>query len=204
MSRKYYNAALKSKIIVLHPGEWALSDDFPIATSLGSCISVVLYSKKDKLGGMNHFMIATPGKNFIDNSYGSGKYGIHAMELLLNAMYKKNIEKNSIKAAVFGGGQMFSPERYRAEPTLIGTTNAKFAISFLKAENIPIIAAETGGRGGKRVTFFPSTGKIQVKKIETVLLVNQEETEYAKKLKKEELNYRSSVKIFSTTDSNDR
>ena len=41
----------------IHPGEWAVDDTRPIATLLGSCVSVCLYDPKLRFGGANHFML---------------------------------------------------------------------------------------------------------------------------------------------------
>lgn len=173
-----------------------MSDISPIATSLGSCISVILYSKEKQLGGMNHFMIAEPGHRAPEVSSTGGRYGVHAMELLINSLIKKGVYKSDMKAAVFGGGKMFDREHYNAPGSHIGANNADFAIKFLDAERIPVIARETGGSGGRRVTFFPDTGKIQVKRIKAIFNLTEAEKEYIQDLKQQRADAAANIKLF--------
>ncbi len=52
----------------IHPGEYYISSEDAIYTILGSCVSVVLYSDRQKIGGMNHFMLPSTSEVFPEKS----------------------------------------------------------------------------------------------------------------------------------------
>ena len=94
--------------IYIKPGEFHSSvNDVVISTLLGSCISVALYDLSVPVGGMNHFLLPFP-KNTDDHLYSnSAKYGINAMEVLINDILKKGGRKKNLHAKVFGGSTVF-------------------------------------------------------------------------------------------------
>jgi chemotaxis protein CheD len=87
------NDRLKSiieRFAVLHPGEFtATREAIILSTVLESCIAVALYDPAERIGGRNHFMV--PGELRSKDFYRekSGRYGMHAMELLIHAILKE-------------------------------------------------------------------------------------------------------------------
>ena len=73
--------------ITIMQGETKVSDDpeAVLTTVLGSCISACLFDPVVKVGGLNHFLLAEPGTNDTDVS-SLQRYGVYAMEVLINAM----------------------------------------------------------------------------------------------------------------------
>ena len=118
------------------------------STVLGSCISVCLFDPVAATGGMNHFLLAA-GRG---NDAGHSRFGVNAMEHLINELLKSGAMKSRMQAKVFGGARM--------SQTLsdIGKQNAAFAHTFLSNEGIPIISESVGGTLARRVIFTPSTG----------------------------------------------
>lgn len=125
-------------------GEFAITyddDDLPITTLLGSCVAVMLYDNIIRLKGMNHFLLPT--------SCAQGescRFGLYAMEAMLNEMYKLGCRKENITAKVAGGStilQDFSDN--------IGQRNVMFARSFCRSEGIKIISESVLGNNGRVV-----------------------------------------------------
>ena len=146
----------------IHPGEFYISSEDAIYTILGSCVSVALYSSRQKIGGLNHFMLPSTSATFTEKDY-EGRYGVHAMELLINGLMKEGVPKRELTAKVFGGGNVLN-----ADPTsryLIGFKNTEFVFKFLATENIPVVARDVGEDYGRKIYFFPETGKVLVSKI---------------------------------------
>lgn len=159
------NLKFNKKEIVLHPGEYFCSnEDVVMSTILGSCISVVLYDESKRQGGLNHFLLPRIGRvsdaGTIEEK--SARYGVHAMEVLINNIMKMGSEKSSLKAKVFGGASMFGPMNKEHG---VGYINTQFALQFLTKEGIPIIASNTGENTGRKIFFFPKTGKVLMRKI---------------------------------------
>lgn len=159
------NIKFNKKELIIHPGEFFCSDeDIVMSTILGSCISVVLYDESKGQGGFNHFLLPRIGR--VSNSETieekSARYGVYAMEILINSIMKMGSEKSSLKAKVFGGASMFGPMNKEHG---VGFINTQFALQFLTKEGIPIIASNTGENSGRKIFFFPKTGKVLMRKI---------------------------------------
>lgn len=122
-----------------------------ITTILGSCIATCLFDVDTGVGGMNHFLL--PGVN---EGYTSTKsYGLNLMELLINNMIRIGARRNRIRAKIFGGACMHEGL------TDVGAQNIEFARSFLEYEGIYCVGESVGGVLGRRIRFFPGSGKVQ-------------------------------------------
>ncbi len=169
-------------ITIIHPGEYlATSADIIISTVLGSCISVALRDKSLSIGGMNHFML--PGSLETRNSMESpnAKYGMYAMELLINDLLKLGCKRERLEAKVFGGGSVLG---HGNNPASVPRSNIDFAFDFLKTEDIPVLSSDVGGREARKILFFAKSGKVLLKRITGTLIVavEKEEEVYLKRI----------------------
>lgn len=120
-----------------------------LSTVLGSCVAACLWDPVAFIGGMNHFLLPYAGAG-ADSI--SSRYGINAMEMLINNLLKLGADRKRLRAKLFGGATMSS------NLADIGGLNARFAQSFLSTEGIPCDAASLGGTAARRVTFHPTSG----------------------------------------------
>jgi chemotaxis protein CheD len=131
-----------------------------LATLLGSCISVCMKDSFTGVAGINHFML--PGelqKNgiiFQDDA----RYGISAMEKMINAMIKLGSRREHMKAKVFGGGKVMDTLMNN-----VAQSNIDFVFSYLEMEEIPVLASSVGGLNGRKIYFSPDTFEIYLKQI---------------------------------------
>ena len=121
-----------------------------ISTLLGSCVAACLYDPVCRVGGMNHFLL--PGRRGVRDIDGLG-LGVHAMELLVNALLAAGARRERLEAKLFGGAHMMGGLRD------VGRQNALFAMSFLEAEDIPHRGGSLGGSCARRVQFWPASGR---------------------------------------------
>lgn len=125
-------------------GEFAITYDehnLPISTLLGSCVAVMLYDDVMRIKGMNHFLLPTSCARGE-----SCRFGLYAMEAMLNEMYKLGCDKRNISAKIAGGAmilQNFSES--------IGEKNVMFARNFCRSENIKIVSESVLGHYGRVV-----------------------------------------------------
>ncbi len=151
MSLPAHNSERASGERVLHviQGTFEVSKDPEIvmSTILGSCVAVCLFDPDAKVGGMNHYLLAE------GHGSDSVRYGVNAMELLINGMLKKGADRSRLRAKVFGGGRMMQGMFD------IGADNAAFAREFLGREGIPIDGESLGGDRGRRIRFWPTSGR---------------------------------------------
>ncbi|MDH5639076.1 MAG: chemotaxis protein CheD, partial [Nitrospinota bacterium] len=91
----------KQRVFVL-PGEIAIArKPAVIATLLGSCVSICLYSPQEKFGGMNHFLLPSGSDKSQEN-----KYGDISTNNLIKHMAKFAPDMSKLRAKVYGGGSV--------------------------------------------------------------------------------------------------
>ena len=137
----------------LNPGGWAVSSARPLATLLGSCVSVCLFDPQLRIGGMNHFLLPSRSAGNMDDT-GIVLAGDYAMEVLVNALMQQGARKNRLQAKAFGGGNVVSSIRMA-----IGERNATFAAEWLDREGIPLVASDFKGPWSRKVVYLPNTGE---------------------------------------------
>lgn len=134
-------------------GETRVSDDPQVvmSTILGSCIAACLYDPDVKAGGLNHFLLAEPGQGDTDPR-SMQRYGVYAMEVLINAILAKGASRHRLRARIYGGAAMHDGFRD------IGAANAVFARQFLRDERIALVGEDVGGKSARRVEFRAALG----------------------------------------------
>jgi len=149
------------------PGEYYVTrSDEAITTVLGSCISACIRDPVANVGGMNHFML--PEDNAIRSAVDkdapvlSTRYGSRAMESLINDLLKLGARRGRLQIKVFGGGRVLSAM------TDIGARNIEFVRSYLNLERLPIDAQDVGGEQPRKVIYFPTDGKVKVRKLRPI------------------------------------
>lgn len=133
-------------------GEHRVTDDPSVllTTILGSCVAMCLRDPVAGVGGMNHFLLPD------GQGGGSGagrRYGAYAMEVLINDCLKAGGRRDRLEAKLFGGGRMFDALRD------VGQANADFAERFLRDEGIAHVGGSLRGCGGRRVQYWPVSGR---------------------------------------------
>lgn len=118
-------------------------------TLLGSCVAACMWDPVARVGGVNHFLL--PGER--ESSGDSLRYGVNAMELLINGLLHNGATRSRLRAKLFGGARVIK--------TLgdVGAQNAEFATRFLSDEGIICVAKSLGGDRARRVRFWPTEGR---------------------------------------------
>lgn len=154
------------KRVTIYPGEfYASTREITISTLLGSCVAACLYDPVNRVIGMNHFLLS--GELYSNDQemwvIPSGRYGVHAMELLINKMLKLGASRKHIQAKAFGGATLKGFGNSLTNKQSIGRTNALFIRQFLNMESIPLIAEAMGGSQGRTIYFVSSDYSVYVK-----------------------------------------
>ena len=179
----YFDRHFNCDAVKILPGEYFVTQrDLVIVTVLGSCVSVCLRDRLSGIGGMNHFML--PGNN--DGGFSpisaSARYGVYAMELLINHLLKLGARRNCFEAKVFGGGSVLRG----MTANNVGERNAEFVRDYLEIEKIPVVAEDLLDIYPRKVYYFPMSGRVMVKKLKslhnTTLL--DREMEYSMRIKR--------------------
>ncbi len=141
-------------------GVYASGTPLKITTLLGSCVAACLYDPEAKIGGMNHILL--PGAMQAGDYGLATRYGVHAMELLINRIMKLGGAKKNMRAKAFGGAKMLA---FAPGVVDIAAMNAEFVLEFLKRERIPIEAYRLGGTSAVTVSFEPVSGRVQTRSV---------------------------------------
>lgn len=142
---------VRERFVHVIQGEYQVVDDpsVVLTTILGSCVATCLWDPFAAVGGLNHFLL--PGE---DGDAGDQmKYGVNAMELLINGMLQKGAARGRIQAKLFGGANVVQGL------SDVGARNSEFGRRFLQLEGIPLISESLGGNRARRIRFWPTTGR---------------------------------------------
>ena len=193
-SNFYFDQALNSQAVKLLPGEYYVTDeDMLLVTVLGSCVAACIRDSQSGIGGMNHFMLPDNGSDITAPVNSSARYGIYAMEILINQLLKLGARRSNLEAKVFGGGNVLDG----LTVANVGQRNADFVLEFLATEQIRVVAQDLVDVYPRKVYFFPRNSRVLVKKLRKVHsnTVSEREQEYGKRLRQS--NVGGDVELFS-------
>jgi chemotaxis protein CheD len=142
--------------VTIMPGEFYVSDrEVTICTLLGSCIAACLYDPVNRVIGMNHFLLSNRryARNMPVCLSEAGRYGMHAMELLINEMLKRGAKRQNLQAKAFGGSAFYRTSGVRDNFYCVGDVNIRFIREFLSTDGIPLNAANLGGDIARIIRF---------------------------------------------------
>ncbi len=161
----YFDRQHDTEAAKILPGEYyATARDMLLVTVLGSCVCACIRDRVSGIGGMNHFMLPDSGQDQNNPLGESARYGVYAMEILINQLLKMGAKRSNFEVKVFGGGAVLRGFTVAN----IGEKNAEFVLKFLKTEKIPIAAQDLLDIYPRKVYYFPQTGLVRVKKLKQV------------------------------------
>ena len=158
-----YAPRFGKKIKIIQPGEYHVStEDEMIGTLLGSCVSVCLHDPVMQVSGMNHFML--PGRIVQADIFQdrTARYGITAINELLDQMEAAGASRENLTAKVFGGGHVIVTA---FETSTLPADNIRLARVMLELEDIPIEEMNVGGSHGRKILMEARTGKVYLKNL---------------------------------------
>jgi chemotaxis protein CheD len=145
-------AASGKKVHVVQ-GEQYVTDDpgAVLSTLLGSCVAACIRDPIAGVGGMNHFLLPGGRQQALDTE--AQRHGVHAMELLVNALLQRGARRERLEAKLFGGARLIDGL------TDVGRQNADFAEKFLADEGIRYIGGSLRGEHGRKIQYWPISGR---------------------------------------------
>ncbi|MFC5476059.1 chemoreceptor glutamine deamidase CheD [Paraherbaspirillum soli] len=192
----YFDREFNIPAVKLLPNEYFVtSSDMVLSTVLGSCVSACVRDSTAGVGGMNHFMLPDDGSSASKEASSSMRYGAYAMEVLLNELLKAGAKRERLEAKVFGGGAVLA----NMTTLNIGDRNADFVLRYLQMEQVRVTAQDLRGSWPRRISYFPGTGKVMVRKLRRendAAQVQREEQVLAQRLAKPPVRNSSSVELF--------
>ncbi len=130
-----------------------------VTHALGSCVAVVVHSKKHHVAGMIH--MALPKSNEHALSMKKGYYVDEGLPLFLKQLFSHMpLKGQEVDVTVIGGADAKNPR----DPFKIGYHNLKMTEKVLSNWGIKFIKLETGGHESRTVILEVATGDIRINK----------------------------------------
>ncbi len=141
----------------LEPG-YILTTSKPtvISTVLGTSVSVCIYDRKRKVGGMNHFQLPYVSRKH----QATARYGNVAAITLIRMMVRGGSKIKNLEAQILGGAHSREDSGEN-----IGRKNISIARRVLARERIPVVSEDIGGEKGRKIVFDTGTNETVVMKV---------------------------------------
>lgn len=125
-----------------------------LTSVLGSCVGIVLYHPRQRVGAMAHVVLP----DSTGRSGTPGKFADTAIPHLLELLRAAGASPAGLVAKMAGGASMFAS----GGPLQVGESNVQAVLRALEAMHIPVAAQHVGGSKGRRVHLDATTGTLKV------------------------------------------
>jgi chemotaxis protein CheD len=161
--------------VAIGEGVVASAPGIVLSSGLGSCVAVILYDTRRKIGALAHIMLPAQLRNAecgmrneqsamrgsaIRNPKTTFQFADTAIAVLLERLQSRGAVRRDIVAKMVGGARMFSC--YENPDTGIGKQNITSVRHILQRERIALIGEDTGGHHGRSVEFHLDSGRVIV------------------------------------------
>jgi len=134
--------------------------DMIVTYALGSCIAVVVYDPRAKVGGMLHFMLAESSidkKKAMDNN--PAMFADTGIPLLFKSCYQMGAEKKRMIVKVAGGASILDDANFFR----IGQKNITAVRKIFWKNNVLITSEDTGQNFNRTVELHMTDGRVIVR-----------------------------------------
>ncbi len=128
-------------------------DEIIASSPLGSCVAVVAYDTKNKIGGMAHVML--PGKSLKENRHDKNKYVSDGINNLLSKLYESGAQNSNIEICLIGGANVL-----RKEDDFIAEALVISVVKTIGEKKLKIRASSLGGFERRSVRLDLETGVV--------------------------------------------
>jgi chemotaxis protein CheD len=152
--------------VVLQPGDYFVGGGAWVRTLLGSCVSMILWHPKLRIGAMSHFVLADRGGAAAETL--DARYGDEALALMRSQLARLGVGVEACEGKLFGGGDMF-PEhsaRMAGMPT-VGRRNGEAARAMLEDHGVRVRATHLYGDGHRQIIFDVNSGDVWVRQVKS-------------------------------------
>ncbi len=144
----------------LLPGQLhASAEPCQIRTILGSCVAICLWESRQRIGGMNHFLLPASSAGHP----ASTRFADVATVTLLEALESLGCRPAQLEAKIFGGASMF--QKADRAGMCLGSQNVAAALDLMKKAGIPVVVQVTGGNRGRKIMLNTDDGVVWCQRI---------------------------------------
>jgi chemotaxis protein CheD len=133
-----------------------------ITIGLGSCVAIVLYDSRARVGGLAHTLL--PDESMARDRSNPAKFAASAVTVLLAEMARLGADARRVRAKLVGGASMFA-NLLPSGGINIGDRNVAAARQALERNGIHIVAEDVGSDHGRSVYFHLDDGRVEVRSL---------------------------------------
>ena len=135
--------------------EISARDNIIRALALGSCIAIVAYDAKNRIGGIAHIMLF--GKAPENKKQEENKYAENAIPNLLSQRQKAGADKERTEFCLAGGANVL-----RRNDDTIAKKNCNSVLQIVEEQKLKIKAKSLGGTQRRSISLDISSGKVNL------------------------------------------
>ncbi len=151
--------------IFLQPGEFYFGEEKTrIRTLLGSCVAIVLWHPRLRIGGMCHFMLPRRAHERRDESL-DGRYAEDAMQMFMRELRRTATSPAEYRVKLVGGGRMFEHTQKSRGHFDICERNMNAARELIVRHGFSLHAHDLGGHGHRNVVFDLWNGDMWLRQV---------------------------------------
>lgn len=145
--------------IYLQPGGFHFGGpELRIRTVLGSCVSIIMWHRQRRIGGMCHYML--PERLSRQASRGrDGRYAGDAVQFFREEIRRAGTAPWDYEVKLVGGGRLFNAGMD------VGRRNIDVARRLLREHGFSVVAEHLAGVGYRHVVFEVDSGQIWLKHV---------------------------------------
>jgi chemotaxis protein CheD len=158
-------------VVYLKPAEMHVTD-LPtlVVTVLGSCLSVTMYNRRKKLGGICHGLLPRcPSQTTCaQGCTESFKFVDCSIRHMVKQFDQRGVSRSEIEVKCFGAANMFSRNDKTTGIDSMGRQNVQTAEEIILSEGLSILRMDVGGLQGRKILFYTDTGEVFLKRLTNV------------------------------------
>ena len=145
--------------LFLQPGEYCIATEPTVVTTvLGSCVSLTMFHRRTRSGGICHARLPTGGGSGLYRFVDGAIYG------MLGEFRDRGIPGNELEVKLFGGAELMGADPMSAK-NCVGRQNVEAAQRTLAGQRLRLRASVTGGAHGCKIAFYTHTGEVLLQRL---------------------------------------
>lgn len=168
------NRAEEYEQLYLYPGEVHIAEEPTVVwTLLGSCVSVILYNERLRVGAICHAQL--PEERYQDGTRDPClhpcykgemnaerfKYVTCSIRYMYDQFIARGIRPDEITVKLFGGASVLEGV---SDKHNVGDNNIRIAYQVLQEYQLKIVKTDLGGKKGRTIYFYSDTGEVFMRK----------------------------------------
>ncbi|MDT7835396.1 chemotaxis protein CheD [Aquabacterium sp. OR-4] len=147
--------------LTLLPGQWHVGRHAAqLRTLLGSCVSIVLWHPRQRLGAMCHYLL--PSRRRTPGMALEGRFGDEAVTLMAHALQRHGIAPQEFEAHLYGGADTM-PDTAGAKFN-VGERNIEAGWALIEQHGFTLHEVDVGDNIPRAVTLCLRSGQVQVRR----------------------------------------